>query len=41
MKDGTLFPWQQDKGPKKTYTEYKGGDNRAAALVFSMSSAKS
>jgi len=41
MKDGTLFPWQQDSGPKKTYTEYKGGDNRAAALVFSMSSAKS
>ena len=41
MKDGTLFPWQQDNGPKKTYTEYKGGDNRAAALVFSMSSAKS
>ena len=41
MKEGTLFPWQQDKGPKKTYTEYKGGDNRAAALVFSMSSAKS
>ena len=41
MKDGTLFPWQQDNGPKKTYTEYKGGDNRSAALVFSMSSAKS
>ena len=41
MKDGTLFPWQQDNGPKKSYTEYKGGDNRAAALVFSMSSAKS
>jgi hypothetical protein len=41
MKDGTLFPWQQDSGPKKSYTEYKGGDNRAAALVFSMSSAKS
>jgi len=41
MKDGTLFPWQQDSGPKKTYTEYKGGDNRGAALVFSMASAKS
>jgi hypothetical protein len=41
MKDGTLFPWQQDNGPKKSYTEYKGGDNRAAALVFSMASAKS
>ena len=41
MKDGTLFPWQQDSGPKKTYTEYKGGENRGAALVFSMASAKS
>jgi hypothetical protein len=41
MKDGTLFPWQQDNGPKKSYTEYKGGDNRGAALVFSMASAKS
>ena len=41
MKNGTLFPWQQDNGPKKTYTEYKGGDNRTSALTASIASVRS
>jgi hypothetical protein len=40
MKDGTLFPWQQDSATKKNYVSYSGGDNRIAALTYSMSSTR-
>lgn len=51
MKDGTLFSWQQggsgsgfgpgsDSATKKNYVSYTGGDNRIAALTYSMSSTR-
>lgn len=36
LEAGTLYDWQQfDKGPKKSYSSFKGGD-RSASFVFSL-----